>query len=245
MPQPVARMTLLAVCAAGLLFAAPLPLRAAEEPPPATMTLTGSGEVQAKPDMAVIASGVVSEAKTAREALSANNAAMAEVIAAMKKGGVAEKDLQTSGFSVEPQYVYPPQGKDGRREPPRIVGYKVSNRLSVKVRDLEKLGGLLDLSVSLGANQVSGVAFGITEEAPLRDEARKQAMADALRKAKLYAEAAGVSLKRILSIGESGGPRPPQPLVVRSMKMEAAEAVPVEAGELTLTADVNVTWEIE
>jgi len=238
------RGRILAACAAAFLAGAPIAASADEERP-ATMALTGTGEVQAKPDMAVISSGVVSEAKTAREALDANNAAMGEVIAAMKLAGVADKDLQTSGFSVEPQYVYPPQQQDGRRDPPRIVGYRVSNRLSVKVRDLGKLGGLLDLSVSLGANQVSGVAFGITEEAPLRDEARKAAMADALRKAELYAEAADVSLERILSISESGGARPPQPLVARALTMEAADAVPVEAGELTLAVEVHVTWEIE
>jgi hypothetical protein len=218
---------------------------AEEEPTPATLSLAGSGEVAAAPDMAVIASGVVTEAKTARAALSANNAAMAEIVAAMKNAGIAEKDLQTSGFSVEPQYYYPPQQKDGRREPPRITGYQVSNRLGVKVRDLAKLGELLDLSVSLGANQVSGIAFSVTEEQPLMDTARKQAMGDALRKAKLYAQAAGVTLKRILTISESSGRRPPQPFLARSMAMEAADSVPVEAGELTLAAEVNVTWEIE
>lgn len=244
MPRTLVRNILLAAFAVGLLMAvAPAPA-AADEDRPATMALTGTGEIRARPDMAVISSGVVTEAKTAREALDANNAAMAEVVAAMKMAGVAEKDLQTSGFSVEPQYVQPPQQNDGRREPPRIVGYKVSNRLSVTVRDLDKLGSLLDLSVKLGANQVSGVTFGIADEAPLRNEARKLAMADALRKAAIYAEAADVDLERILSISESGGPRPPRPLA-RTMRMEAAEAVPVEAGELTLAIEVNVTWEID
>jgi len=244
LPSP-ARRTFLAAGAAALLLASPMAAFAEEGPEPATLSLTGSGEVTAAPDMAVITSGVVTEAKTARSALTANNAAMAEVIAAMKKAGIAEKDLQTSGFSVEPQYYYPPQQKDGRREPPRIVGYKVSNTLGVKVRDLAKLGELLDLSVSLGANQVSGIAFSVTDEQPLRDAARKEAMGDALRKARLYAEAAGVTLKRILSISESGGRPPPVPFVARAMKMEAADTVPVEAGELALAAEVNVTWEIE
>lgn len=237
--------TFLAACTAIWLAAAPLAAHAAEEPRPATLSLAGSGEVRAKPDMAVISSGVVTEAKTARAALTANNAAMAEVIAAIKKAGIADKDLQTSGFSVEPRYDDPPQGKDGRRQPPRIIGYTVSNALSVKVRDLARLGELLDLSVSLGANQVSGIAFSIENDTALRDEARKQAMADAIRKARLYAEAAGVQLKRILSITENAGYRPPTPFVARAMKMEAADTVPVAAGDLALTAEVDVTWEIE
>ncbi|HSM19339.1 MAG TPA: SIMPL domain-containing protein [Hyphomicrobiales bacterium] len=243
LPSP-ARRTFLAAALA-LLLAAPLAASAQEEPKPATLSLSGSAEVTAAPDMAVITSGVVTEAKTARAALTANNAAMADVAAAMKEAGIAAKDLQTSGFSVEPQYFHPPQQRDGTREPPRITGYKVSNRLTVKVRDLDRLGRLLDLSVSLGANQVSGVDFAVTDEQPLRDEARRQAMADALRKARLYAEAAGVTLKRVLTITESSGRRPPQPVAFRAMAMEASDRVPVEAGELALTAEVDVTWEIE
>ncbi len=237
------RTRLVAAGAAALLLAAPLCATAAEGPQPATLSLTGAGEVSAKPDMAVINSGVVTEAKAARDALNANNAAMTEILAAFKRAGIAEKDLQTAGFSVEPQYYRPRPGKDGRVEPPRIIGYRVSNRLSIKVRDLSKVGGLLDLSVSLGANQVSGIAFTIDDDEPLVDEARKQAMADAIRKARLYADAAGVSLKRIMSIVESFSRRPPVPFAAR-LTAEAA-AVPVAAGELSLTAEVNVTWEIE
>ena len=243
MSVSAARKCLFAVCAAALIVGAPFAALADDEQA-ATMSLTGRAEVSAPPDMAVISSGVVTEAKTAREALTANNAAMAEVIAALKQAGIAEKDLQTAGFSVEPQYLYPPQQSDGRRDPPRIVGYRVSNSLSVKVRDLARLGEVLDRSVSLGANQVSGIAFSVEDDTALMDEARMQAMADAARKARLYADAAGVELKRIVSISETDRPGPPQPFMARALRMEAADTVPVEAGELALSVEVNVTWEI-
>lgn len=230
--------------AAAVILLAPSVARADDRPAPATMSLTGFGEVAAEPDMATISSGVVSEGRTARAALDANNAAMAEVLAAMRRAGIADRDLQTSRFRVEPQYFQPPQGRDGRQEPPRIVGYRVSNQLAVRVRDLAALGAVLDLAVGLGANQVSGVSFSLAETAEPMREARTKAMADALAKAELYAAAAGVRLKRILSIDEQGAVRPAAPVIARAMRAEAADAVPLAAGEIRLNAEVNVTWEI-
>ena len=124
--------------------------------------------------------GTVSEAKTAREALTANNEAMATVIATIEAAGVAKKDIQTSNFSVQPKYLYPKTSAGGEQQPPRIVGYTVSNSVSVIVRDLYKLGTIMDAVVSSGVNQMNGLSFTIAKPEPLRDEARKQAVASAL-----------------------------------------------------------------
>jgi uncharacterized protein len=217
-----------------------IPARADDAPRP-TLSLTGTGEVFAKPDMAVISSGVVTEAKTAREALDANNEAIAAVIAAIKEAGIEAKDIQTSGFSVQPRYVYPKKSEE--TDAPKIVGYTVRNAVSVKVRDLEKLGGVLDKAVTVGANSISGIDFIVSDADARLDEARAIAMKDALRKAQIYAEAAGITLTRIQSINEVGGFRP-VPRKAMMMRAEAASDVPVEAGEQTLSVEVNVTWEI-
>jgi uncharacterized protein len=218
-----------------------LPARADDTPP--TLSLSGHGEVSVAPDMAVITSGVVTEADTARAALDANTAAIGAVIAAIKEAGIEARDIQTSDFRVEPRYVYP--RKDDEQQAPRIVGYTVTNAVTVRVRDLSKLGAVLDQSVSVGANRIDGISFVVTNSDAHLDAARALAMRDAIRRAEVYAGAAGVRLARILSISESGGYTP----VVRKadtmmMRAEAAPPVPVEAGEQTLSIDVNVTWEI-
>ena len=173
---------------------------------------------------------------------------MREVIDTLKQAGIAEKDIQTSNFSVQPKFVYPKASSTGERKPPRIVGYTVSNNAAVAVRDLDALGSVLDGVVSAGSNQVHGVSFSIAEPKPLQNEARRQATADAIAKARLYAEAAGVALGDIQSISEQGGYRPPQPVLrhtARAMAMEAADAVPVAQGEQSVEMQVHITWEIK
>lgn len=229
---------------AALWLAAPATAAGGGGDKPATLSLTGHAEIATAPDMAIIASGVVSEAKTARAALDANNAAIGEVLKAMREAGIADKDLQTSQFRVEPRYYHPPEDKNGR-PPPRIVSYRVSNQLTVRVRALDRLGAILDRSVGLGANQLSGISFTLADDSGPMNEARRQAMADAIAKAELYAAAAGVKLKRILSIGESGAVRPPVPYAARALRAEDAASVPIAAGEVGISADVSVTWEIE
>ncbi|WP_283776479.1 SIMPL domain-containing protein [Stappia sp. WLB 29] len=226
------------------LAAATLPARAEETPRIATIDMVGTGVVTAAPDMAMITSGVVSDADTAAEALAANTEAMSAVIARIKEAGIEQRDIQTSGFSVQPRYR---QVKSSTPEEYRseVFGYRVSNNVSVRVRDLAKLGGLIDVMVRDGANQVGGVAFIVSEEDKLKDGARKEAMADAIRKAEIYAEAAGVKLGRVLSINEQdfGGPRPMMMMARAEAKMDAAPA-PMEAGESSLEVRVNVTWEL-
>ena len=122
----------------------------------AIITEAGEGRSSIAPDMAILQLSVVKDAKTAREALDANNKTMAEVLAALKDGGIAERDLQTSGFSVNPQYNYPPNN-DGGNRPPELIGYQVANGVSVRVRDLAKLGDIVDKSVTLGVNTTVGI----------------------------------------------------------------------------------------
>ena len=215
---------------------------AQNRPAPRLLSLTGEGEVAATPDMAVLSLGVVSEDRTARQALLANTRAMTALVEAMKTAGVAPRDLQTAGFNVNPKYSRPPRPR--QNEPPQapeIIGYSVRNTLTIRIRDLGSAGEILDQAVSLGSNAISGLTFTVAEPKPLQNAARKAAVADALEKAKLYAEAAGVSLGAIQTISEAGGIRPPQP---RAMMARAEAAVPIEAGELTYRAQVNVVWEI-
>jgi uncharacterized protein len=206
-----------------------------------TLTMTGTGEMRAKPDTAIVTLGVMSRADTARAALTANNAAMTAILSSLEAAGVAKKDIQTSNFSVNPVYDYDNSGA----KPPRITGYDVSNQLAVTVRKLDTLGTILDEAVSKGSNQIYGITFTIDDPRALEDEARKSAVEDAARKAKLYAEAAGVALDAIQSISEQVA-RPPQPVYMKAQRMEAAadSSVPVAEGEQVVSIDVSITWTI-
>ena len=174
------------------------------------MAMTGHGEMRATPDMAQVTAGVTTSAPTAASALAANTARMSVVFAAIKKLGVADKDIQTTNFSVSPQYT-----NGGNNEPSRLTGYQVNNEVSVRLEDVTRLGGALDALVSAGANQMNGISFDIRQPAPLLEKARIQAIADARARAQTYAKAAGVTLGAILSISEGGGedeaPRPHVP----------------------------------
>ncbi|WP_196257851.1 SIMPL domain-containing protein [Pelagibacterium limicola] len=210
------------------------------------ISLSGTGVVRAAPDMATISTGVVSQAETAREALDANNAAMERLIAVLREAGLENRDIQTSDFNVSPQYVYSDRRDPrGYSLPPEISGYQVSNTVTIAVRDLEKLGTILDQAVSEGANAINGISFSVAESDKLLEQARRRAFADAHSKALVYADAAGVELGAIESISEHQDYMPPQPMLrTQAMDMEAAQSVPVEAGELSFSVNVSVTWEI-
>jgi uncharacterized protein len=222
------------------------PARAGEIAPPA-ISILGVGNVNARPDMATVSTGVVSEAKTAGEALSANTTAMTSIVAWLKENGIEDRDIQTSGFAVQPRYTYPAQQTNGERRPPRIVGYTVSNQVTIRVRDLEKLGDILDQVVSEGSNQINGVSFTFSEPEKLLDMARANAMADAIRKAKIYTDAAGIGIGRITSISEidRNRPQPQYDMARAGVVMSEAPPVPMEAGERTLSVQINVTWELD
>ncbi|APF37152.1 SIMPL domain-containing protein [Chelatococcus daeguensis] len=237
------RTVLVAALVATAATSAPAAETAAERAP-GRITIVGEGTVNAVPNMATLTSGVVTSASTAREALDANTEAMAGVIEAFKKAGIAAKDIMTDGFSVQPRYVYP-EPKDGSTQPPRIDGYEVRNQVIVRVRELAKLGTVLDAAVTTGANQMGGLSFDVAEPAVLIDKARAAAVEDAKRKAALYVQAAGAKLGRLIEIDETSMQMPPRPMMMaRSMDFAEAKAVPVEAGEQTLRAQVRLTWEL-
>jgi uncharacterized protein YggE len=206
---------------------------------PPSITVAGTGEFHGKPDFAQIQVGVVTEAVTAAEALRKNNEAMSQLIVMIRKRGIEDKDLQTVQFNVAPRYKY----DKNQQEPPKIAGYQVINEVHVKVRNLTSLGAFLDETVSLGANQVRGISFGVAEPAQFMDEARKKAIADAQRRARVYAEAAGVKLGKPIRIDEQAGGRP-GPYPVARMEAAAVSAVPVAAGEQTFTVTVTVSYAI-
>lgn len=208
------------------------------------LSVVGEGEASAAPDMAVVTLGVVSEAETAREALVANSQAMSEIAGALREAGIAARDLQTSGFFVEPRYTQPRPVDRGEPRAPEIAGYTVRNNLTVRIRDIAQAGALLDRAVTLGSNYVTGISFTVAEPKPLQDEARRAAVADAEAKARLYAEAAGVARGPVIRIEEQHDQYgPPQPFMARSVAAEAA--VPVEAGEITFRARVQIDWALE
>ena len=208
--------------------------------------VTGEGSTDLAPDMAIVTMTVSRQADTARAALDANSAAMSDVLTAMKTAGIEARDLQTSAFSIQPNYFNPPQKPSGKREPPRIVSYTVRNSLTVRVRDLSTVGVILDKSVSLGVNQGGHITFTNEDPAEAITQARTKAVRNAVRKAKTLADAAGVKTGQILEISEqSFNPRPVQ--ISRSSMSAgmAAEAVPVSAGENSYKVTVNVSFAIE
>lgn len=206
------------------------------------IVVTGEGEAAIAPDMAILSLSVMREAKTAREALDANNDAMAAVIAAMKGFEVADRDLQTAGIQINPRYNYTNK-PDGSQEA-ELVAYQVTNTLSVRVRDLGKTGEILDKAVSLGVNQGGGITFTNENPAATVTEARKKAVADAIAKAKTLADAAGVSVGRVLEITDQAIAPSPMPITAKSFDM-ARESVPVQAGENSYNVQVNVTFELK
>ena len=234
---------------AGALCASPALAQTASlnTSPAGTLSLVGEGRITGTPDVAVIRTGVVTLGKTARDALTANTAAMEKLFALLHQSGIKYEDIQTSDFSVQPQYDYSNQrNSDGYTPPPRIAGYQVSNNVAVKIRETETLGKILDQLVSAGSNQINSVSFSLADPAPLLAEARRAAMADAIAKARLYADAAGVQLGNIISITE-GNPTPPplpQPdMIVARMAAEAAP-VPVAAGTMETVRQVSVVWQL-
>lgn len=207
-----------------------------------TITVSGEGQVFGSPDQATVSAGVVTDGPTAKDALARNSTRMAEVIGAIKKMGIESKDIQTSGFNLSPVYLPQPQGQNV----PRIGGYQVSNNVTVTVKDLSKLGEILDQVVQMGSNSVGGVSFSIANPKPLMMKAREAAIGDAKARAEAYAAAAGVSVGKVLTISEVMGPIA-QPVPVYAMRAAAADsaAVPVEAGQQQLSLNVTVIYEID
>lgn len=210
----------------------------ADDSPTPRITVTGEGRVEVPPDMATVSLGVTTEAATAAAAMAANSDELARVLARLRAAGIAERDLQTSSLSLNPNWHHG-QGA----ESPRIIGYVASNQLTVRVRDLGGLGAVLDAAVKDGANTLNGVSFGVTDPAPLMAEARKRAVADALARAELLTEAAGVALGPVEAIIE-GGPAGGMPPMYRGAPIAMEASVPMAEGELSVSAAVTVVWQI-
>ena len=204
-----------------------------------TLNLSAYGETKLAPDMATINLGVTTDAATAQAAMQANAARMNQVMASLKRGGIAAKDIQTSQLSVDPQYVYE------QNQPPKLTGYRAANQVTVTVRDLSKLGAAVDASVSAGANQVSGINFGLADPSAAEDAAREQAVKALAAKADLYAKATGYHVLRLVSLSEGGAVSPPQPMPMVAMSARFKEAdTAVSPGEVRVRVDVGGVYEL-
>jgi hypothetical protein len=221
-----------------LVLAVMMALPAFAEDAARRITVTGTGHVDAAPDLATITLGVTSDATTAADAMAATNDAAALVLAQLEKSGIAPRDMQTSGLNLQPRWDNP-RTDDG--QPPKVVGFVASNMITVRVRALDSLGDVLDAVVQDGANMFQGLGFGLQEPEPAMDEARKRAVADALRKAALFAAAADVPLGEVISIDEQGGYAQPKMLMEASM-MRDGGSVPVAQGEVTVEASVTMVF---
>ncbi|MDX8433248.1 MULTISPECIES: SIMPL domain-containing protein [Mesorhizobium] len=206
------------------------------------IVVSGEGQATVAPDLALLTLSVMREAKTARAALDANNDAMAAVIAAMKSSGIKDRDLQTAGIQINPRYNYTNK-PDGSQEA-ELVAYQVTNTLSVRIRDIDKTGEILDKAVSLGVNQGGGITFSNEDPSAAVTEARKKAVADAMAKAKTLADAARVNLGRVLEITDQNIAPPPMPINAKAFDAAGA-SVPVQAGENSYAVQVTVTFELK
>ena len=205
-----------------------------------TLNLGAYGEVRVAPDMATINLGVIGEAPTAAAAMAANSAKMNKVMAALRKAGIADKDIQTSGLNLNPQYVYQ------QNEPARLTGYQASSQVTVTVRVLARLGAAVDATVGAGADQVNGISFGLADPTAAENQARLEAVKALTAKADLYARATGLRVARLVSLNEGGGyaPSPPPMPMVAMARMEKADATSVAPGELRVRIDVTGMYEL-
>lgn len=211
-----------------------------EQPYSRTITVNGEGEVTSKPDMAVVNLSVVVQGRTVDDVTANGNERMSRVISALKGLGVSEDDIKTTDYRLNPEYVYPENGKA------TIVGYRLDQNVRVKVRDLTQVEEVLDQGVKEGANQVGQISFEIDDDSEQRDQAREEAFADAREKAEKMAAAAGVRLGRVVTFSESGGFYP-QPMMYRAEAAadQAVSAPSIEPGSQETAINVSVTYEIE
>lgn len=204
------------------------------------LSVSASGESKRVPDVATISTGVVTQAADANAAMRANAVQMDKVMAAIRAAGIAERDVQTSGINLNPQYRY------AENQPPTITGYQASNTVNVKVRDLSKLGRVLDAFVASGANQVNGPSFEVDKPEEAYDEARLAALQKAQARAKTYADALGLRVRRIVSISEGGASFPRPMPMMRAMAADAyaGKETSVSPGETALSVNIDVVFDL-
>lgn len=226
-----------AAAPAALAQTQPLTIQTVAERP--ALNLSAYGEVKAAPDMATISFGVVTEAATAAEAMAQNAARMTQVMAALRRAGVEERNVQTSGLNLSAQYDYV------ENQPPRLRGYQANNRVTVVIDDLTKVGTTADAVVAAGVNQIDGIGFGLKDPSAAENRARQLAVRALQGKAALYAQALGVELGGIRSLSEGGGYSPrPQVMYARAEAMDMGGSTPVAAGELTVRIDITGVYDI-
>lgn len=221
---------------AAAIYAQPVSEPAAAPGMGRTISVSGTGHADVAPDVAILSLGVTSDGPTARESLDKNNKAMTAVIESLKTLGFGVTDMQTTGLSLSAQYDY-------NTQPARLTGYQAVNGVTLRVKDVGRLGEILDLVVSAGANQVNGLTFDVADKGKALSDARLKAVADARAKADLMAGAAGASVGRVLSIAE-GYISNPGPVPVQTMRAEAASTVPIASGQVGLEAQVNIVYEL-
>jgi uncharacterized protein YggE len=224
---------ILTALVAGALLTAPA---LADSNFPPSISVSGEATISVPPDQAEIEAGTTTDAKTAREAADANNVTMNKLLSALKAANIDPKDVQTSRLSLQPQYA-------PNHTPPTVTGYRASNQVSVRLHDITKIASTIDALVSAGATDIGGINFTVSNASKLLDDARMQALADAHRKAEIYAKAAGVALGTPLSISEDGI----APIPIFRAKMAAAPmaATPVAPGQETLSVTVHASWAIK
>ena len=204
------------------------------------ITVTGEGRVDAAPDMATISLGVVTEGKTAAEAMAANSERVSAMLKQLSAAGIEDRDMQTSNLNINPRMDH---NSSSTRSGPLVVGFIASNTVAVRMRDLETMGATLDSVLESGANQFHGLSFGFQDPQPHQDDARRRAVEDARRKAELYAEAAGVTLGNVMTIAEHGRASP-QPMMMMEASMARGADVPIASGEVTTQANVTIVYEL-
>jgi len=219
------------------ITAGPIWADAAETAAPGRIVVTGQAMVSQPPDMAVITLGVSQTAETAADALAATNTAMVQVLARLGDLGIAERDIQTSGLGLTPRWSQPRSNNDA---PSHVVGFEAANMVTVRLRDMDGVGGVLDAVVRDGANEFRGLHFDLQAPGPVRDQARKAAVADAMARAALYAAAAGVTLGPVIELREGGA----EPMPMMRAEMSMAMAVPVAGGEVDVRAEVTMVFAI-
>jgi len=238
-----------ALLAAALVVAAAMPAAAdAQQAPSITQTIAGTrldinatGEVTRVPDLAVITAGVVTRSATAGGAIQQTATRMARVREALRQAGIADRDIQTSNISLEPQYTY------ANNQPPKLNGYAATNQLSIRFRDIENTGKILDALVAQGANQINGPNLTIDKPEAALDEARAKAVAAARARADLYARSLGMRVVRVVSVSESGGSfpvPPPMPMYARAEAAQAADSK-IDPGEQKLQVNLAITFELQ
>lgn len=201
------------------------------------MTVTGVGVVDSQPDMATLTLGVTAQAPSAQDALDQVAVAGKAVLAQLQDAGVAARDVQTRDLSLQPVWE---NRRSGSTDRPGIIGYRASTMVMVRIRALDGLGAVLDRAVSEGANQFHGLQFGLQDPVPAQDEARRAAVAEAMRKATLYAQAAGLLLGPVIELTEAGSPSP-QPMMMDRMAT-MAEAMPIAQGEVSTRMQVTIVF---